>query len=329
MATNSKLTRVLEYLTQNKENEARELLHNVFIEKARAIHEELMNMDEEQNEFGTGDQGQDLKNEITAMEDEIDFEQTMGEDDGEENFEMPTDDGMDGMDSEMTGDEDGEMMPDGEPMNPPGDMEVVADKMHDLEDALAALKAEFERTEDGDEMPGEEDTGEEIPGEEEPDMSGDEGNDQFGSEKEEEPVDETSEWELDEDFDDLAESLDLEVITNNMANDQKTTGEVGSGKSGMAIDKSAKSPLPSSQKDRMGAKPVVVKSNGHTGYSLESAPKSEKLPILPTDNRRKKAENDTSKVSKEGDGAALLNHPIPTTSKNSPLSDGGKNLKSL
>ena len=83
MTTNVKLTKVLEYLIKNDEEKAKELLHQVFIEKARAIHEELMSMEEEvQDEDldetsqmdmdetfgGTGDEGKDLTREIRAME---------------------------------------------------------------------------------------------------------------------------------------------------------------------------------------------------------------------------------------------------------------------
>ena len=46
MTTNNKLYKVLEHLTKGEEEAARDLLHTVFIEKARAIHEELMNADE-------------------------------------------------------------------------------------------------------------------------------------------------------------------------------------------------------------------------------------------------------------------------------------------
>ena len=46
MSSNSKLSKVLEYLIKNDEEKAKELLHQVFIEKARAIHEEMMGHDD-------------------------------------------------------------------------------------------------------------------------------------------------------------------------------------------------------------------------------------------------------------------------------------------
>lgn len=336
MTTNSKLTKVLEYLIKEDDEKARELLHRVFIEKARAIHEELMGMDEEQNEFGgSGDRGRDLKHEIGAMEDEIDFEETLGEE-GDDEMSNDIDGGMPAMggDEGMPGEEpdmgmddmDGEMGDD-----VPGAPPLIADKMHNLEDALAELKAAFagDADEDSDDVDADDEmndmAGEEA-GEDHMEPDGDE-IDGVEPAADDEEVDEANSWELDEDFDDLAESLDLEVVINDMEKGQKVAGEVGSGKSGMAIDKAAKSPLPSSQKDRLGARPVVTKAKEHTGYNLEGAPSSAKLSILPTDNRRKKADNDMSKVSKEGNGAALLNKSGEPSNKMSPLSKGGSFVK--
>jgi hypothetical protein len=331
MTTDTKLTKVLEYLIKNEEDKARELLHQVFIEKARAIHEELMSTDEdmdtdmdetmhdsEMDEMvgGTGDMGKDLTNEIEAMEDEVDFEETMSEDDSEEEMDITAEEPADDMES----------------MGDSGDMSAIEKSMHSLEDALAELKAEFEKLEagsddtDSEEMDveveaGEEDASAEEAGEEDQEEEAE------AEEGEEEEMDET--WSLDEDFDDLAESLDLEVVTKDMEKSQKTAGDVGSASSGMGTGKDAKSPTPPSQTTRMGAKPVETgKGPTAKGYNLETPPKSGKLPIEPVDNRRKKATDDTKKMSKEGAPAAKLNHPEPAKGNEmSPLSKGGQNLK--
>ena len=334
MATNSKLTKVLEYIIKNDEEKAHELLHRVFIEKARSFHESLMSMDDEQNEFGgSGDQGRDLKHEIGAMEDEIDFEETLGEegDDDEMGPDMGDDDGMSGEELGM-GDIDSDEMGGEMGDNIPGAPPLVADKMHDLEAALAELKAAFAGDDSSDEagdVDGDMGDMEDMVGDDHMEPDGDEvdGVEPTDHDEDEEEVDETNSWDLDEDFDDLAESLDLEVVINDMEKGQKVAGEVGSGKSGMAIEKSAKSPLPSSQRDRLGAKPVVTKAKEHSGYNLEGAPTSGKLPIMPTDNRRKKADNGMSKVSKEGNGAALLNKSGEPSTKMRPLSKGGSFVK--
>lgn len=319
MTTNVKLTKVLEYLIKNDEEKARELLHQVFIEKARAIHEELMSMDEEEDEDmdesmhvsadesmdeemdetvgGSGDMGKDLTNEIEAMEDEIEFEETMTEDGEEEEVEVGAEEVEPADDSEAS-------------------MDSVEDKMSDLEAALAALKAEFDKLENAEKTDSEEDSdeGEEV---------------EVGAEeKVDEEMDET--WELDEDFDDLAESLDLEVVEKDPLKANKTEGEVGSGSSGMAIDKNAKSPLPKSQTSRMGAEPVKTGEGGHhNGYNRETAPKVADMGH--GDNRRKKASDGAAKVSKEGDSSALINKATSdgfgAINNTSPLTKGGQNLK--
>ena len=50
-----KLEQVLEYLINNEEEQARDLLHTVFVEKARDIHESLI--DDEDEETGTAAAG--------------------------------------------------------------------------------------------------------------------------------------------------------------------------------------------------------------------------------------------------------------------------------
>ena len=321
MTTNPKISKVLEYLIKEDKSAAKDLLHQIFIEKARAIHEEIMSMDEmmddddmEENVGGTGDEGLDLTNEIDAMENEIDFEETVSEDDDEE---MGGDmDGMGGDMDSMSGDMGGDMDSMGGEEHT-GEFSGIEDKMHDLEAALEELKAEFEKLEA-------EEAGEDH---EDGDEEGEEG------EGEEEEGEMEESWDLDEDFDDLAESLDLEVVERDMEKSAKTPEEVGAGRSGMAIDKSAKSPLPSSQKDRMGAKPVETgKGPTHNGYNRETAPKTDQLAGMKPDNRRKKSTDGMGKMSKEGNSSAALNRTqsefgIGQTGKMSPLSRGGSNLK--
>ena len=54
MTVNPKLAQVLGLLIKNDEERAKELLHEVFIEKARAIHEEMMGHDEDMEEVEIG-----------------------------------------------------------------------------------------------------------------------------------------------------------------------------------------------------------------------------------------------------------------------------------
>lgn len=334
MSSNSKLSKVLEYLIKNDEEKAKELLHQVFIEKARAIHEEMMGHDdmEEDEVGGSGDQGKDFRNavnargqdahseaidaQIRAMENEIDFEETMNEEEGdleefkattddEDELELSLDDDGDEMDMDVTGDEGS---------SEHDDHEAIMDKMGDLETALAELKAEFEKLEAAERGEGEEE--EEGEGEEEEES-----------------------WEMDEDFDDIAESLDLEVVTKDMEKSVPAK-DVGAEQSGMSDGNKARSPLPPSQTTRFGAKPVDIGAGPeHKGYELETAPKSNmdamKLadPDMKADNRRKSYSNGMSRQNKEGNKPdAAINTTAKqfgadTVGKMSPLSKGGQNLK--
>lgn len=346
MTNNSKLTKVLEHLTRGEDDIARDLLHTVFIEKARAIHEELMNADEAMHDdesmdemvHGTGDMGEDLTNEIEAMEDEIDFEETMEDEmmSGDEPMatDVPVDMPADDMESSADDSSD-------------HSMDEVEDKMEELEAALDALRAEFDKLENSDsedsdeevedlEMDADSDDAEvedeEEVNSEEVDSDGEEV-DSEEVDSEEEEMDES--WSLDEDFDDLAESLDLEVVEKDMEKSQKTAKDVGAASSGMSTGANAKSPLPKSQTTRMGAKPVERGTGGHTGYNLETAPKSAKLTGT-EDNRRKKSTQGTSNMSSGKYGAKTVSgSKLETTAsefhadanKMSPLSKGGQNLK--
>ena len=176
MSKNSKLTKVLEYLIKNDEEKAKELLHQVFIEKARAIHEDMMSHDDEMEEDigGSGDEGKDFRNavnargqdahseavdaQIRAMENEIDFEETMNEDNLDE-FKATTDD-EDELALDVDGDEMDMDVSDDMPMDggeDHEDHEAIMDKMSDLETALAELKAEFEKLEAEERGEGEDD----------------------------------------------------------------------------------------------------------------------------------------------------------------------------
>lgn len=325
-----KLEKVLEYLINNQEDKAKELLHQVFIEKARSIHEELINMDEES--LDNLDMGADLEadvedssDELKKLEAEIEAEETMAEAEDDDmdvadaemdlDDELSADDDMADMGDDMGSDEDemdmdvdmdvdsGDMDTevdvdmDMEEPEMDADMDSIESTMEKLEDALAELKAEFEAIEAGkSNESSDEDEGEEAEGEEEAD-------------------DEESEEEMDEswlnEFDDLEESVDLEKVS------APTGDEVGSGKFAKP-DSSSKSPVGKAPTELMGAKPVAVKSSNASGYNREAAPSSQEM--KGTANRRKKATDGMKEVSKEGDNAAMLNKKIGAEGTKSPLS---------
>ena len=292
-----KLVQVLEYLIAGKQDKAKALLHQVFIEKARKIHEDIMSHDDmEEDDVMGGDMGDDFRHDVMGkhndhlrgISDEIDNEETMAEEEGDDMDDMGGDD-MDDMDKEG--------------------MSSIEDTIGDLEDALAELKAEFDRLEGGEE--GEDDVaGDDM----EPDMDGEEEGDDMEPKGDEEEMDES--W-LDEDWDELAEAIELEKVK------VPTSGEVGSGTYNSAdANAKAKSPIATSQTSRMGAKPISVKDTPHRNYERETAPTSKSMDLS---NRRKTAMTGMGKVSKEGNSPnAMINKTksefgADTVGKDSPL----------
>ena len=127
----SKFEQLIEYVINDENDKARELFHNIVVEKSRAIYEEMMEeedleeakdeesdgeeLDESEEELDEadmgGDQADDLIDDIETEEEGLSFE---GEDDGEE-----------GMEDEESA-------------------ENLEDRVVNLEDKLDELMAEFE-----------------------------------------------------------------------------------------------------------------------------------------------------------------------------------------
>jgi hypothetical protein len=136
----NKFEQLIEYVINDDEAKARELFHDIVVEKSRAIYEEMMQeeeeieegMDEEVEEgmdatMG-GDQSDDLIDDIEVEEEGVAMDE--GEDD------------MDDMGSDDMGDMEGEA--------------ELEDRVVDLEDKLDELMAEFESLMGGDDMGDEE-----------------------------------------------------------------------------------------------------------------------------------------------------------------------------
>ena len=297
----TKLEKVLEHLLNNEEGQAKALLHQIFIEKARAIHEELMTHEEDDmmEVGGSGDQGEDFMHDVEEMSDEIsdhdeeiEFEEVMSEEE-DDMMDMETEVSDETDDMEDMGDMEGEADHDAEH----GELSGMEKGIDALTKALQELEAEFERIKDqGGEEDHEDEDDLEVDDQEEVDVM-----DQ--PEGEEEEVE-----EVEEDWDALSEAVSLDVVDQNPMQSHKTPGEVGSGKFASDVGARAKSPVPPSQKERMGAKPVdPTKGGHHSGYNRESAPSSATLKHTQGDNRRKKATDHMSHVSKEGASGAILN----------------------
>jgi len=136
---------LIEYVINDEEAKARELFHQIVVEKSRTIYESLMDEDEQIDEDDAmgrtdrydeamgGDQADDLIDDVEAEE------QGMQEAEEDEEMDMEVDmdaDGDDAVDMDMEADSD----------------EDIEDRVVDLEDKLDELMAEFESMMGGDDM---------------------------------------------------------------------------------------------------------------------------------------------------------------------------------
>ena len=136
---------LIEYVINDEEAKARELFHQIVVEKSRTIYESLMDEDEQIDEDDAmgrtdqydeamgGDAADDLIDDVEAEE------QGMQEAEDEEEMDMDMDMAADGDDAVDMG------------MGADGD-EELEDRVVDLEDKLDELMAEFESMMGGDDM---------------------------------------------------------------------------------------------------------------------------------------------------------------------------------
>jgi hypothetical protein len=180
MTDRSKFEQMLEYLISEEQDKAKELFHQLVVEKSREIYETILSEDfeevKEEEEEVDEDKDETTEEEVAKEGMEVTFSETDDEEDEMEMAMEPDEIGGDATDDfmgdiEADGEEDGGDM-DGE--------EGLEDRVVDIEDALDELKAEFEKMmagEDGEEA-GEEE-GEEEAGEEEGEEDEEEMKDSF------------------------------------------------------------------------------------------------------------------------------------------------------
>jgi hypothetical protein len=154
--TKPSFEQLIEYVINNEDAKARELFHQIVVEKSRTIYESLMDEDEQIDEDDAmgrtdqydeglgGDQADNLINDVDAEE------QGMQEAEDKLDVDMEVDD--DGMSGDLGADGEGS--------------EELEDRVVDLEDKLDELMAEFESMMGGDDMGGD-------------DMGGDDMGDEF------------------------------------------------------------------------------------------------------------------------------------------------------
>ena len=172
----NKFEKLIEYIINDEDQKARELFHEIVVEKSRDIYESIM--DEESVEETV--QGA----EVEGMMDEVSTEEAMEDaEEGSEEFELGGDvDGDDSLDGEIGGDSEAE------------EHDEIEGKVMDIDAKLDELLAKFDEimgNEEpaGDDFGGEEPAGDDFGGEEEVAIAeGEECDDEEEEEEEEESV---------------------------------------------------------------------------------------------------------------------------------------------
>ena len=190
MTDRSKFEEMLERLVNEDRAAAEELFHEIVVEKSREIYQSIIESEEDDLDESDDEESDDELDENADEDDEDDKVDESEEDDLDESEEDDLDEmfGLDEFELEadpmsmMGGDATDDMMGD-MGMDDEGDMDMdmgdeggeggADDAFADLEDALEALKAEFEAMmggadEEGDDDEGDEDEGDDEEGEEEP-----------------------------------------------------------------------------------------------------------------------------------------------------------------
>jgi len=222
---NNKYEQLVEFIINDETDKARELFHEIVVEKSRDIYENLV-AEEDLDEVG-GNQVEDMVQDVQMDEEGISEEEEEGEEEGEEG-------GFDA--EELPGEEHEE--------------EDVEARVDDLESALDELKAEFDAL-----MAGEEHEEEAHPG-----IHGDEGSEEAGDELGQEEFYEAEEEELDEakeEDEEDEEELDETIVREYV----EKVGDTGQGSEGKMAGTGAKTPASGGK----NTKSVVASKNDMGG----------------------------------------------------------------
>jgi hypothetical protein len=186
---NNKYEQLVEFIINDETDKARELFHEIVVEKSRDIYENLV-AEEDLDEVG-GNQVEDMVQDVQMDEQGISEEEEEGEE-HEDDMSMDAD--------EMPGEEHEEA--------------EIEDRVVDLESALDELKAEFDAL-----MAGEEHEEHEMPG-----VHGDEGHEMGGEEEmgNEEFYEAKEEDDEEDDEEDLDESIVREYVEKVADTNQKS-----------------------------------------------------------------------------------------------------------
>lgn len=201
----NKYEQLVEFIINDESDKARELFHQIVVEKSRDIYESLV-AEEDLEETMGGNEVEELVDEVTLDEEGI------SEEEDEDLEDAPDFGSEEGEEFDHHADVGGE--------------EELEDRVMDLEDALDELKAEFDSL-----MAGEESEEEQFPG-----IHGD---DEMGDEELPEEMYEAESCDEDEDEEELDETIVREYVEKVGETNQKSEGgEVGAGKSASINTKS-------------------------------------------------------------------------------------------
>ena len=240
---NNKYEQLVEFIINDETDKARELFHQIVVEKSRDIYENLV-AEEDLAEVG-GNEVEELVDEIS-----LDEEGISEEEEGEEGAE------------ELAGAEEAELGAE------EGDAEELEDRVVDLESALDELKAEFDALMAGEEheeeaMPG-------IHGDDDGEMAEMHGGMNHDAMQEEEFY-EAKEEDDEEEEEEVDESIVREYVEKVATPANSEGAAVGTGKS-VAVNK--KSTV--AGKNDMGGKAVNVTAGGSANQDGNSPAASEK-----------------------------------------------------
>ena len=192
MADRIKFEEMLELLVNENKEAARELFHDIVVEKSRDIYESLLNEEADENDDELDENADDLDendDELDENDDELDEGFDLDEFEVEADSAMMSDDPTDDMIGDLGADNNDDY-------NDEESEGEVEDRVEDLEDALEELKAEFEKMmgDDDDEF------GSEEP--EDDDSNNEFGSDMDGGVDDDEENEENEEYHFESDDDD-------------------------------------------------------------------------------------------------------------------------------
>lgn len=246
MTDRSKFEQMLEYLISEEQDKAKEIFHQLVVEKSREIYETILAEDFEESEV---EEGMEVTFRETDVEDgemeaaddmmggDDDMDMMGGDDDGDIGGDA-TDDFMG--DIEGGDDEEGDMGGEGE----------IEDRVMDLEDALDDLRAEFEQ------------------------MMGDEGGEEAGDDEEGEMDDMGADDEEGEEGDDEEEIKDSFDVSDNFMREyiEKVTNGHGAERKGSGGDNGAntKSVIDNMKNDMGGTTANFARGGEPGGKGVQS-----------------------------------------------------------